>query len=89
MRGRPLFTVPSTLVAGARLVSGRGDSGVDGMAILHPYRTCPVQTCGHAGTNPGRAAGRDLQLLRQSPFGFEASTFDGSVNFGGRRATHF
>ena len=27
---------------------------------LHPFGTCPLQTFGHAGTNLGRAAGRDL-----------------------------
>ena len=34
--------------------------------ILHPYWTCPVQTCVHAGTNPGRAAGRDLLLTARA-----------------------
>ena len=29
-------------------------------AIVYPYRTCPVQICGHAGSNIGRVAGRDL-----------------------------
>ena len=31
-------------------------------ANLYPYRTCSVPTFGHAGTNLGRAAGRDLFL---------------------------
>ena len=29
-------------------------------AIVYTCRTCLVQTFGHAGTNLGRAAGRDL-----------------------------
>ena len=29
---------------------------------VYPYRTCPVQTFGHAGTSLGRAAGRDLLI---------------------------
>ena len=52
------------------LGEGHGGDVVFGVAILHPYRTyihphrtyrtCPVQTCGHAGTNLGRAARCDL-----------------------------
>ena len=28
--------------------------------VLYPYMTCPVHVFGHAGTNLGRAGGRDL-----------------------------
>ena len=30
------------------------------LRVLFAYRTCPVRTVGHAGTNIGCAAGRDL-----------------------------
>jgi len=35
-------------------------------ALLHIYRTCPVQTYGRARTNLGRAAGRDLLIAVRS-----------------------
>jgi len=34
-----------------------------GIVFYNAYRTCPVQTFGRAGTNLGRAAGRDLLPL--------------------------
>ena len=36
-------------------------SGGIQFTIGYIYRTCPVQTFGHTGTNPGHAAGLDLR----------------------------
>ena len=38
-------------------------------ALLHTYRTCPVQTFGRARTNVGRPAGRDLLFASHRLFG--------------------
>ena len=41
---------------------------------MHTYRTCPVQTFGRAGTNLGRAAGRDLESDVVEGLGSEEDT---------------